>query len=44
MTVDQDNSVNIVNLDFAKAFDKVAHQRLQKTLAHVELKASFYTG
>ena len=34
--------VDVIYLDFAKAFDKVPHKRLSKTYKHVELDAGTY--
>jgi hypothetical protein len=42
--LDRNNSVDLVYLDFAKAFDKVPHKRLEKNCNHVEYKEVCLNG
>ena len=43
-SLDKSNSVDIIYLDFAKAFDKVPHERLVLKLQVVESEEIFYGG
>ena len=43
-TLDSRKSVDIIYLDFAKAFDKFPYQRLLKNLIHMVLGEFFYYG
>jgi len=42
--LDRNNSVDLVYLDFAKAFDKVPHKRLEKNCKHVEYRGVYLNG
>ena len=42
--IDEGKPVNVIYLDFAKAFDKVPHKRLAKNYKHVEFEDRHLLG
>ena len=43
-TIDSNGDVDIINLDFKKAFDKVPHKRLLKNFGDMASKGKYTAG